>query len=148
MNIKSSKGKATSNIQGKPHMFNSWSFSKNASGKKGMVVYIKVLKGKNLQPRLPRKDLIQNWWRNQKLSVQFSHSVVSDSLRPHELQHARPPCPTRTPRAYPNSCPFNQWCHRTISSSVIPCSSCPQFLPLFQWVNSSHEVAKVLEFQL
>ena len=58
-------------------------------------------------------------------SVQFSCSAVSDSLRPHELQHARPPCPTPTPRAYPNSCPLSQWCHPTTSSSVVPFSSCP-----------------------
>ena len=62
-------------------------------------------------------------------SVQFSHSVVSDSLRPHEPQHARPPCPSPTPRVYPNSCLLSRWCHPTISSSVIPCSSCPQSFP-------------------
>ena len=55
-------------------------------------------------------------------SVQFSRSVVSNSLWPHELQHTRPPCPTPTPRAHPNSCPLSQWCHPTISSSVIPFS--------------------------
>ena len=55
-------------------------------------------------------------------SVQFSHSVVSDSLRPNELQHARPPCPTPTPGAHPNPCPLSQWCHPTISSSVVPSS--------------------------
>ena len=59
-------------------------------------------------------------------SVQFSHSVISDSLWPHELQHARPPCPSRTPGVYPNSCPLCWWCHPTISSSVVPFSSCPQ----------------------
>ena len=63
------------------------------------------------------------------LSVQFSHSVVSDSLRPHELQHARPPCPSPTPRVYPNSCPLSQWCHLTFSSSVVPFSSCLQSFP-------------------
>ena len=62
-------------------------------------------------------------------SVQFSHSVVSDSLQPHGLQHTRPPCPSPTPGAYPNSCPLSQWCHPTISSSVIPFSSCPQSFP-------------------
>ena len=62
-------------------------------------------------------------------SVQFSHSVMSDSLGPHELQHTRPPCPSPTPRAYSNSCPSSQWCHPAISSSVIPFSSCPQSLP-------------------
>ena len=61
--------------------------------------------------------------------VQFSRSVVSDSLRPHELQHARPLCPSPTPGVYSNSCPLSQWCHPTISSSVIPISSCPQSLP-------------------
>ena len=62
-------------------------------------------------------------------SVQFSHSVVSDSLWPHEPQHARPPCPSPTPRVHPNPCPSSQWCHPTISSSVIPFSSCPQSFP-------------------
>ena len=84
-------------------------------------------------------------------SVQFSCSVISDSLWPHELQHARPPCPSPTPRDHPNSCPSYWWCHPAISSFVIPFSSCPQSLPasesfpmsqLFAWV------AKVLEFQL
>ena len=56
-------------------------------------------------------------------SVQFSHSVVSDSLWPHGLQHARPPCPSPSPGVYSNSCPLSQWCHPTISSSVIPFSS-------------------------
>ena len=62
-------------------------------------------------------------------SVQFSHSVVSDSLRPHGLQHDRPPCPSPTPRAYSNSCPLSWWCHPTISSSVIPFSSLLQSFP-------------------
>ena len=60
---------------------------------------------------------------------QFSLSVVSDSLWPHEPQHARPPCPSPTPRVYPNSCPLNRWCHPTISSSAIPFSSWPQSFP-------------------
>ena len=62
-------------------------------------------------------------------SVQFSHSVVSDSLRPHGPQHARPPCPSLTRRVHSNSCPLSQWCHPAISSSVIPFSSCPHSLP-------------------
>ena len=79
-------------------------------------------------------------------SVQFSHSVVSDSLQPHESQHARPPCPSPTPRVYSNSWPQSQWCHPAISSSVIPFSSCPQSLPasgsfpmsqLFAWGGQS-----------
>ena len=61
--------------------------------------------------------------------VQFSRSVMSDSLRPNGLQHARHPCPSPTPRAYPNSCPLSRWCHPTISSSVIPFSSCLQYFP-------------------
>ena len=62
-------------------------------------------------------------------SVQFSCSAVSDSLWPHGLQHARPPCPSPTPGAYSNSCPLSLWWHPTISSSVIPFSSCPQSFP-------------------
>ena len=62
-------------------------------------------------------------------SVHFSCSVVSDSLRPHGLQHARPLCPSPTPGAYSNSCPSSQWCHPIISSSVIPFSSCLQSFP-------------------
>ena len=62
-------------------------------------------------------------------SVQFSHAVVSDSLRPYGLQHTRPPCPSPNPRVYSNSCPLSQWCHPTISSSVIPFSSCLQPFP-------------------
>ena len=62
-------------------------------------------------------------------SVQFSRSVVSDSLQPHGLQHARPPCPSPTPGVYSNTCPLSRWCHPTISSSVIPFSSCLQPFP-------------------
>ena len=62
-------------------------------------------------------------------SVQFSHSVVSDSLRPHEPQHTRPPCPSPTPGVHPNPCPSSRWCHPTILTSVLPVSSCPQSFP-------------------
>ena len=62
-------------------------------------------------------------------SVQFSHSVMSYSLRPHELQHARPPCPPPTPGIHSNSHPSSRWCHPAISSSVTPFCSCPQSLP-------------------
>ena len=83
-------------------------------------------------------------------SVQFSHSVVSDSLRPHESQHARPPCASPTPGVYPSSCPSSRWCRPAISSSVIPFSSCPQSLPasvsfpvsqLFSWGGQSTGVS-------
>ena len=79
-------------------------------------------------------------------SVQFSRSVMSDSLRPHESQHARPPCPSPTLRVYPNSHPSSRWCHLDISSSVVPFSFCPQSLPesgsfpisqLFAWGGQS-----------
>ena len=62
-------------------------------------------------------------------SVQFSCSVVSDSLQPHESQHARPPCPSPTSWVHPNPCPSSQWCHPTISSFVVPFSPCPQSFP-------------------
>ena len=62
-------------------------------------------------------------------SVQFSCSVMSDSLRPHESQHTRPPCPSPSPGVHSNSCPSSQWCHPAISFSVVPFSSCPQSLP-------------------
>ena len=73
---------------------------------------------------------------------QFSNLVMSNSLWPYVLQHARPPCPSPMPGVYSNSCPLSWWRQPTISSSVI------QHQGLFQWVNSSHQVAKVLEFQL
>ena len=83
------------------------------------------------------------------LKVQFSRSIVSDSLRPHGLQHARLPCPSPTPRVYPSSCPLSWWCHPTNSSSVILFSfNLSQHQGLFQWVSPSHQVAKILELQL
>ena len=63
------------------------------------------------------------------MSVQLSFSVVSDSLQPHESQHARPPCPSPPPGVHPNPCPSSQWCHPATSSSVVPFSTCPQSLP-------------------
>ena len=88
-------------------------------------------------------------------SVQFSHSVVSDSLRPHESQHARPPCPSPSPRVHSNSRPSSRWCHTAISSSVVPFSSCPQSLPasesspmsqLFSWGGQSTGVSALASF--
>ena len=84
------------------------------------------------------------------LPVQFSHSVVSDSLWHYESQHARPPCPSPTPGVHPNSCPSSRWCHPAISSSVVPVSSRPQSLPasgsfpmrqLFTWGGQSTGVS-------
>ena len=89
-------------------------------------------------------------------SVQFSHSVVSDSLRPHESQHTRPPCPSPTPGVYSNLCPSSQWCHPAISSSVVPFSFCPQSLPasgsfpmsqLFAWGGKSIGVSTSVSVQ-
>ena len=88
--------------------------------------------------------------RGDSTSVQFSRSVVSDSSRPHESKHARPPCPSPTPGVHSDSGPLSQWCHPAISSSVGPSPPAPnpsQPQSLFQWVNSSHEVSKKLEFQ-
>ena len=76
-------------------------------------------------------DAGKDWQQEQKglKEVKWSCSVVSDSLWPHEPQHARPPCPSPTARVHPNPCPLSQWCHPVISSSVIPFSSCPQSFP-------------------
>ena len=68
-------------------------------------------------------------WPISSVSLQFSCSVMSDSLRPHESQHTRPPCPSPTPRVHSDSHPSSQWCYPAISSSVVPFSSCPQSLP-------------------
>ena len=88
-------------------------------------------------------------------SVNFSHSVLSDSLWPHEMQHARPPYSSPTPGVYSNSRPSNQWCHSAISSSVVPFSSCPQSFPasrsfpmsqLFTWGGQSTGVSALASF--
>ena len=88
-------------------------------------------------------------------SVQFSHSVVSDSLRLHESQHTRPPCPSPTPGLHSDSRPLSQWCHPAISSSVVPFSSCPQPIPpsesfpmsqLFPWGGQSTGVSALASF--
>ena len=90
-----------------------------------------------------------------QVSVQFSHSVVSNSLRPHDLQNARPPCLSPTPGVHSDSHPLSQWCHPAISSSVIPFSSCPQSLPasesfpmsqLFAWGGQSTGVSALPSF--
>ena len=78
---------------------------------------------------------------NYPSSVQFSHSVMSDSLRPHESQHSKLPCPSPTPGVYSDSCPSSQWCHPAISSSVVPFSSCPQSLPASESLPMSQRFA-------
>jgi len=89
---------------------------------------------------------IFEWRTPSKVFFQFSRSVMSDSLWPHELQHARPPCPSPTPGVHTNSCASSRWCHPAISSSIVPFSSCPQSLPasgsfpmsqLFAWGGQS-----------
>ena len=107
------------------------------------------------------RGLVPFWvWRHSFLSltdwsVQFSHSVVSDYLRPHESQHARPPCSSPTPGVHSDSRPLSQWCHTAISSSVVPFSSCPQLLPasesfpmsqLFAWSGQSTGVSALASF--
>ena len=98
----------------------------------------------------------QIWLCNWTISsVQLSRSVVSDSLRPHELQHPRPPCPSSSPGVHSNSRPSSRWCHPAISSSVVPFSSCPQSLPasesfpvtqLFAWGGQSTGVSALASF--
>ena len=98
-----------------------------------MVSFRKVL--------IPSMRALPSWWIHPRSlhlqilshcrfsSVQFSHSVMSNSLRLHELQHVGPPCPLPTSRVYSNSCPLSWWYHPTISSTVVPFSSCPQSFP-------------------
>ena len=104
-----------------------------------------MMKWRICRPQLKRSGMLK-LRSSQFSSVQFSCSVVSDSLRPRESQHTRPPCPSATLRVYSNSCPSSWWCHPAISSSVVPFSSCLQSLPasgyfpmsqLFSWGGQS-----------
>ena len=130
-------------------------FSSFQSGRKNCTAKT-VLQGTEKLGLCPQIRAIKltpavHFHKHQFSSVKISRSVVSDSLWPHESQHTRPPYPSPTPGVPSDSRPLSQWCHTAISSSVIPLSSCPnpsQHQSLFQWVNTSHEVAKVLEFQL
>ena len=132
-----------------------------------------TLEPKKINPPLPLFPLlfVMKWWNRMsdlnfwmlsfrpsfslssfiliKRLFQFS-SVVSDPLLPHGLQHTKPPCPSPTPGVYSNSRPLSRWCHPTISFSVVSFSHLQSFPASgsFQWVSSSHQVAKVLEFQL
>ena len=87
-------------------------------------------------------ELNLSWVHFSHVRLQLSHSVMFDSLQPHELQHARPPCPSPILGVYPNPCPSSRWCHPTISSSVIPFSSCPQSFP----ESGSFPISKLLEW--
>ena len=102
-------------------------------------------RGKGAGHKLQKNDIP---WRFS--SVQFSHSVMFDSLQFHGLQHTRPPCPSPTPGVHSNSCPLSWWCQPTVSSllSLSPTFNLSQHQGLFQWVSSLHQVAKILEFQL
>ena len=123
------------------------------------IIYLNVFKRVDLKcyHHLREKKIV-NMWKEEDVnkpyygdhlpyisSVQFSCSVVSDSLWPHESQHARPPHPSPTPGVHPNSCPSSRWCYPAISSSIVPFSSCPnpsqhQYFPmsqLFAWGSQS-----------
>ena len=112
----------------------------------------------NLNVPWPVLNICWIFWQPYEVqfsSVQFSHSAVSDSLRPHDLQHTRPPCPSPTPGVHSDSRPLSQWCHPAISSSVVPFSSCPQSLPasesfpmsqLFVWGGQSTGVSVLASF--
>ena len=115
-----------------------------------LVSFSSVLIKMNLEKHWILKDFPFFWD-----SVQFSHSVVSDLLWPHESQHARPPCPSPSPGVHSDPCPSSPWCHPTISSSVVPFSSCPQSLPasesflmsqLFTWGGQSTGVSALASF--
>ena len=127
-----------------------WNFSFNISlsneysGLISFRIYMDIYMDKRTQIKLPYLS-----------SVQFSHSVVSDSLRPHESQHVRPPCSSPSPRVHSDSHPSSPWCHPAISSSVIPFSSCPQSLPasgffpirqLFSWGGQSTGASALASF--
>ena len=112
--------------------------------------YILLYSLKRCKTLLKTWDLVYHF-----SSVQFSCSVMSDSLQLHELKHTRPPCPSPTPGVHPNSCPLSRWCHPAISSSVVPFSSCPQSLPaseffpmsqLFAWGGQSIGVSALAPF--
>ena len=137
--------------------------------------HVRLFVQENSSPQILQRALWVNYWvtsmwlmfsrvysillnvKTLESSVQFTCSVMSDSLRPHESQHARPPCPSSTPGAHSNSCPLSRWCHPAISSSVVPFFSCPQSLPaseafpmsqLFTWGGQSTGVSALASFLL
>ena len=120
------------------------------------IHYLKWNTEKNQQNEKSITELWDNLRWLQFSSVQFSRSVMSNSLQPHELQHVRPPCPPPTPGVHSDSCPSSQWCHPAISSSVVPSSSCPQSLPasesfpmsqLFAWGGQSIGITASASFR-
>ena len=126
-----------------------WSLGREDPLEKEMATHPSILAWRIPWTEEPGR-LPQSMGSQRVSSVQFSRSVVSNSLRPHELQHARPPCPSPTPGVYPNSYPLSRWCHPTISSSVTHFSSCLQSFPasgsvpvsqLFAWGGHSTGVS-------
>ena len=125
-------------------------------GRVGLSNHMSSWNYRDRKKRKRRKGNIPNsLYEIQFSSVHFSHSVVSNFLRPHELQHARPPCPSPTPRVNSDSRPLSPWCHPAISFSVVPFSSCPQSLPasesfpmsqLFAWDGQSPGVSALASF--
>ena len=121
-------------------------------------VFLELIHFSNSLTTSHLKGLLKYLWLKVALqfsSVQFSRSVVSDSLWPHESQHARPPCPSPTPGVHSDSHPSNQWCHPAISSSVVPCSSCLQSFPasesfpmsqLYAWGGQSTGISALASF--
>ena len=130
-----------------------WSFSISPSNEHSGLISFRIDWFDLLAVRGTLKSLLQHHSSKASIlqcSVQFNCSVMSDSLQPHGLQHARPPCPLPTPGVYSNSCLLSRWCHATISSCY-PLLFLPQSFTVwgsFQWVGPLHQVAKVLEFQL
>ena len=132
-----------------------WIFSKSltSAGWEGRLIHVSYMTNYRSSAisqslSLVRNNQFQAYTIFVTSSVQFSRSVISDSLPPHGLQHARLPCLSPIPRACSNSCPSHQWWHPTISSPSPPTFDLSQHQGLFKWVSSWHQVAKVLEFQL
>ena len=131
-------------------IFSQWIGNINAVKVNHSQIYIQIKSNCNQIPLC--FCVCETWQADSKLMLLlFSHSVMCSSLKPYGLQHIRTTCRSPTPRVYSKSCPLSQWCHPTISSSVIPFSSCLQSFPASGSLpvsRSSHQVAKVLEFQL
>ena len=117
----------------RPKGFPGGTVGKNPPANAGDAREVGLIPGSERSPRVGNGNPFQYSClensMDREASVQFSRSVVSNSLRPHELQHARPPCPSPTPRVHSNSHPSSRWCRPAVSSSVVPFSSCPQSFP-------------------